>query len=171
MKNNDCDGNCEKCQTESGNSSRRSFLGAAVAVINLGIITVIAGPVIGFVGAPLQHRAKRDWIRIAELVDLPDEGATEVTYSIRIADGYHVVDRQYSVYLRREGESVLCIDPACTHLGCRVTYQAEHDRFLCPCHGGVFDQRGKVVSGPPPRALETHQVKVEAGQVWLYREV
>jgi len=146
-------------------------LGAVVGVINLGIIAVVAGPVAGFLAAPLQHKGKKDWIAIAGFEDLPEQGAMEVNYAIRIADGYHVVDREYSVYLRREGETVVCLDPACTHLGCRVTYQAEYDRFLCPCHGGVFDYSGKVVSGPPPRPLETHQVKVEAGQVWLYREV
>lgn len=165
-----CQGGCPDCPG-AADAGRRKFLGLAVGVINLGIVAVVGGPVLGFLGAPLGHRPKREWIAVAPLAELPDEGAVEVTYTVRVVDGYHLTDRDYSVYLRRKGDEVVCFDPACTHLGCRVEYQKEHDRFLCPCHGGVFDQDGKVVSGPPPKPLETHRTKVEGGRVWLLREV
>lgn len=44
--------------------------------------------------------------------------------------------------------------PVCTHLGCLVHWEANVRKFVCPCHKGVFDADGKVVSGPPPRPLE-----------------
>jgi Rieske Fe-S protein len=125
----------------------------------------------GFLGAPLKHRTRPEWIPLAKLDDLPEGAAKEVTYSLKVKDGYHYVERKYSVYLRRIEDQVICLDPACTHLGCRVDYQAEYDRFLCPCHGGVFDNRGKVVSGPPPRALDQHRLRIQDGQIWILREV
>lgn len=47
----------------------------------------------------------------------------------------------------------------CTHLSCAVYYQPKLDKIECPCHNGYFDARtGKVLQGPPPRAL--HQLDV-----------
>lgn len=180
MDNEHKEGKCSSCSGGGCCSSekevkekpgRRTFLGILVGAINVGLLAVIAGPVTGFLGAPLARRPRKEWIPIADFSEIPQEGAVEITYSHRIQDGYHQVDRMYSVYLRREGEGVVCLDPACTHLGCRVNYQADKDRFLCPCHGGVFDKSGGVVSGPPPKQLVRHDVKVEAGKVWLQKEV
>ncbi|MBN8690785.1 MAG: Rieske (2Fe-2S) protein [Armatimonadetes bacterium] len=150
---------------------RRKMLGAIVAVINVGIVGAIVGPVMGFVTSPMNQRGKKGWVKIARIEEIPDGRATEIRYSMRTKDGYHVVDREYSIYVRRDGEQVMCIDPACTHLGCRVEYQVDRDRFLCPCHGGVFDKHGGVVSGPPPKGLIRHLVKVEGGNILLHREV
>jgi isorenieratene synthase len=38
-------------------------------------------------------------------------------------------------------------------MGCPVGYDAEVDRFRCPCHGGLFDGDGRVLAGPPERPL------------------
>ncbi len=37
----------------------------------------------------------------------------------------------------------------CTHLGCSPVFQAESDRFYCPCHGSKFDLAGRVYKGVP----------------------
>jgi Rieske Fe-S protein len=165
-----CEGGCENCENAE-DPGRRKFLGAAVVAINLGLVAVISAPTLGFLAAPLGHRPKREWIPIATLDQVPDAGAVEVTFTVRVQDGYQTVDRRYAMFLRREEGEVVCIDPACTHLGCRVVYHGDQDRFLCPCHGGVFDQAGNVVSGPPTRPLDRQQTKVENGQIWLLREV
>jgi menaquinol-cytochrome c reductase iron-sulfur subunit len=39
--------------------------------------------------------------------------------------------------------------------------------FLCPCHGGVYNEDGSVAGGPPPRALTQYPVRVEDGNVLL----
>jgi hypothetical protein len=40
------------------------------------------------------------------------------------------------------------------HLGCPVRYVPAAERFICPCHGGVYDFRGMVAGGPPVRPLD-----------------
>ena len=35
----------------------------------------------------------------------------------------------------------------CTHKGCLLT--TESNRFICPCHQGIFDYTGKVIEGKP----------------------
>ena len=40
-------------------------------------------------------------------------------------------------------------DTRCPHLGCKVHWEPEKQRFLCPCHNGVFDRGGTAIAGPP----------------------
>ena len=43
----------------------------------------------------------------------------------------------------------------CPHLGCKVHWQDEKNRFFCPCHGGAFDKTGVATAGPPKQASQT----------------
>lgn len=56
------------------------------------------------------------------------------------------------------GSSYIAIAQACTHAGCSISYNKSGNDFVCPCHNGVFDTNGKVVSGPPPAPLKTYTV-------------
>jgi hypothetical protein len=40
------------------------------------------------------------------------------------------------------------------HLGCPVRFTPAAGRFICPCHGGVYDLRGVNTGGPPVRPLD-----------------
>ena len=62
------------------------------------------------------------------------------------------------------GEFV-ALSAVCTHLGCIVQWQEEESQFLCPCHAGRFSTDGSVVSGPPPKPLETLPVTLDGDQV------
>ncbi|MDY7005768.1 MAG: FAD-dependent oxidoreductase [Cyanobacteriota bacterium] len=49
------------------------------------------------------------------------------------------------------------ISLTCTHQGCTVKL-AEYDKFYCPCHGAVYDRKGKVLSGPAKRNLSRYKI-------------
>ena len=149
---------------------RRKLMAIIVGIINLSLVGAIFGPVVGFVASPLKTKKKGQWIPVLDESELAPGQVKETSFTMSIKDGYHVVDRKYTMYLRRSEDGVVCIDPACTHLGCRVLYQESNHRFICPCHGGVFSAEGKNVSGPPPRPLDTHPVKVENGRIFVYKE-
>ena len=51
------------------------------------------------------------------------------------------------------------------HLGCPVRFVAASQRFICPCHGGVYDFRGEVSGGPPVRPLDHFYTRVRAGNL------
>ena len=51
------------------------------------------------------------------------------------------------------------------HLGCPVRYIDAAKRFICPCHGGVYDFQGQVDGGPPVRPLDRFYTRVAHGQV------
>lgn len=67
-------------------------------------------------------------------------------------------------------EDFLALSSVCPHLGCRVHWESQNDRFFCPCHNGAFDREGKAVSGPPQAAnqsLVRFPLKVENGLLFL----
>lgn len=151
--------------------SRRSMLGWMVTGINVAVVAALAVPAVKFVASPLSHRSKEKWVDVLGEDELNEGETREVHYVIPIVDGYQTVDRAYTVYLHRNAEGLKCFDPACTHLGCRVKFQDDQHRYFCPCHGGVFSEDGKVVSGPPPKGLIEHPVKVENGRIFVSRQV
>jgi Rieske Fe-S protein len=57
---------------------------------------------------------------------------------------------------------------SCTHLQCPVNYQHETKQFFCPCHQGFFSaEDGRVLAGPPPRALPRYPVENRQGEIWV----
>jgi menaquinol-cytochrome c reductase iron-sulfur subunit len=64
-------------------------------------------------------------------------------------------------------EPFIALSSRCMHLGCPVRWTPAAARFICPCHGGVYDFQGKVSGGPPVRPLDHFYTRVRAGQVEL----
>lgn len=73
---------------------------------------------------------------------------------------------------RRSERDFVAYDTHCTHVGCPVRWSAPARRFFSPCHGGVFDEDGRVLAGPPPRPLDRYEIRIERGVVYagaIYR--
>ena len=49
------------------------------------------------------------------------------------------------------------ISLTCTHQGCTVQPQVD-GKFLCPCHGAIYNAEGKVITGPAKRDLPRFQI-------------
>ena len=89
---------------------------------------------------------------------------------VEIAEPYlfrYPTDADPAILVRLTDTEVVAFSQKCTHLGCVVYFQPEHDRWHCPCHEGNFDTRtGDVISGPPPRPLGRIDVEVRDGTIW-----
>ena len=57
------------------------------------------------------------------------------------------------------------LSAVCPHLGCTITWNESKKEFLSPCHNGVFTADGALVSGPPRRAMDELESKVEDGRL------
>jgi len=68
--------------------------------------------------------------------------------------------KQSVVFIEKDGDAYRALSATCSHLGCRVNWDAASSTYKCPCHGGVYDRRGNVVSGPPPAPLTKVNVRV-----------
>ena len=145
---------------------RRKFLSRVITTIHAvigGTIAVIMG---GAVVSPVFGRRVENWLPAGNLADLPDNRPTPVTIRVAREDGYNQVIDRRTVFLVKTGESqVTALDSTCTHLGCRVSWDAEAQVLLCPCHGGVYDATGAVKAGPPPAPLATLSTRIDGNQV------
>ena len=57
---------------------------------------------------------------------------------------------------------------SCTHLKCPIHYQHQEKRFYCPCHEGFFSaEDGRVLAGPPPRALPRYPLEIRGQEIWV----
>ena len=70
-----------------------------------------------------------------------------------------------SVIEGQDPQPYVAISTRCAHLGCPVRYIQASQKFVCPCHGGVYDSQGKVEGGPPVRPLDRHYTRVVSGRV------
>ncbi len=140
------------------NQKRRSFLK------NFGII----GALLIAVGLffrnlwlflyPPKKKKKFHKYLVAKLDSVPLGKAKEITLGNDPVFVVHL-DQGYRVF-----------SGICTHLGCHVRWEEEKQRFFCPCHKGVYDKTGKVISGPPPRPLDQFKVEEDKNLVYIYVE-
>lgn len=54
----------------------------------------------------------------------------------------------------KEANGLRAFDLQCTHAGCTTEWQEKKNRFFCACHNGIFDSKGKPISGPPKKPLD-----------------
>jgi menaquinol-cytochrome c reductase iron-sulfur subunit len=145
---------------------RRRFLSRVITSIHAiigGTIGVIMG---GAILSPVFGRRQENWLTAANLADLPDNRPTPVTIRVAREDGYNQVIDRRTVFLVKTGDTeVRALDSTCTHLGCRVSWDAEAQVLRCPCHGGVYDATGAVKAGPPPAPLASLTTRIDGNQV------
>jgi menaquinol-cytochrome c reductase iron-sulfur subunit len=142
--------------------TRRRFMTGTVLVAG-GIASAAIGlPALGFALGPLFERQKARW----EDVGTPDD-FVDYTYRpkvITIESNVGEVGKT-TVYIRKHNEQIdgpvkdkydyfVALSTRCMHLGCPVRYIEASQRFVCPCHGGVYEFSGKVAGGPPVRPLD-----------------
>ncbi|MBM4078881.1 MAG: Rieske (2Fe-2S) protein [Planctomycetes bacterium] len=53
------------------------------------------------------------------------------------------------IYVQNIGGAVVALSNVCPHLGCKVHWVQQDNRFFCPCHLGAFDISGQPLEGPP----------------------
>lgn len=75
------------------------------------------------------------------------------------------VNYKESVFLIERDKKTDALNAHCTHLGCIVKWHNDKKKFICPCHGSVYDQWGNRISGPAPRGLYHLEYKIEPSEV------
>lgn len=133
-----------------------------------GLITALYGiPAVAYLLAPALERAQEQvWIRLGSIDKVELGVPTLFKTTIERTSGWITDREELSVYvITNDGREFTALSNVCTHLGCRVRWIPDREEFFCPCHNGVFDRSGAVVSGPPPRALDAYEVQVEDDQI------
>ena len=137
---------------------RRSFL-TRLVVAGAALIGAGVAGLAGAVVTPRTRATAKRWRPAASMFDLPPNAPFVATLTERHADGWHETRKESVVFIDKVGDEYRALSATCTHLGCRVAWNGAESHYKCPCHGGIFDRTGAVVSDPPHRALHTIPVQ------------
>jgi len=77
--------------------------------------------------------------------------------------------RKPVILIRTDGGEFRAFEATCTHLDCIVQYRTDLKQIWCACHNGIYDTRGRNVSGPPPRPLEAFAVNIVDDEIMVSR--
>jgi cytochrome b6-f complex iron-sulfur subunit len=66
-----------------------------------------------------------------------------------------------AIIIHTPDKGYIALSRVCTHLGCLVLFEKDKNILLCPCHRGIYDLEGNVVSGPPPKPLPRFPLTVK----------
>ncbi|MBM4134179.1 MAG: ubiquinol-cytochrome c reductase iron-sulfur subunit [Nitrospira sp.] len=152
--------------------SRRTFFkratGAAVALIGMGL----AVPLIGYLVSPAFKRRRQAWVEVGDVAGLTVGEPKQLDYLQVVRDGWLTTKLHKAIWAVKQADGqVTVFSPLCTHLGCSYRWDDPDKRFMCPCHGSVYDAAGKVLGGPAPRRLDVLPSKVENGKLFvIYKE-
>jgi menaquinol-cytochrome c reductase iron-sulfur subunit len=144
---------------------RRSFLGALLAVGTAGVSALLAIPLVRFSLHPLlANTTETSWSDVGSANEFANLTApVKKLITIEQRDGWRKIVTEKPVYVVREKDGQLAVlSSICPHLGCSVQWKDAEQKFVCPCHFGVFDATGKLVSGPPPRGMDRLESRIES---------
>lgn len=148
--------------------SRRDFIKGTAAVVG-GLIGALIGiPSVAYLLSPaMKSGVETDAvIALGPMENYPIGIPTRFDFTQTKVNGWERTATNYGLYVVRKGESeVRVFSDVCTHLGCRVTWHADQEHYISPCHDGHFDILGNVISGPPPRPLDEFVTKIEGGEL------
>jgi menaquinol-cytochrome c reductase iron-sulfur subunit len=171
---------------------RNKFLEGAT----LGLGAIIGGlvtlPVVGAALVPGFVKQKSKPIDLGPVDNFVENKYYVATFERNAEEGH--ISRM-SAFIRNNGTtdgkpSFTCISNRCVHLGCPVqaggpvfdkqaktvkSGSGEIDLipalpaagFICPCHGGAYDQEGNRIAGPPVRALNRFEFSIVNGHLVL----
>ncbi|MAG55819.1 MAG: hypothetical protein CMJ83_05975 [Planctomycetes bacterium] len=144
-----------------GGEERRSFLSRVSGVAMIGGLVSGYGAFVHIAGRFLYPARKPEarWLYVARVADV----APGTALAFQTPGGSRIT-------VARRGDDFIALSSICPHLGCQVRWEAQHERFFCPCHNGVFDATGKGTGGPPKDAdqsLSTFPLKVDRGLLYI----
>jgi menaquinol-cytochrome c reductase iron-sulfur subunit len=147
---------------------RRFMTGTAhtAGAIAAGAFTL---PALGFALGPVFKSTPHHWETVGRESDFNEDNYVPVTFTLTAGIGEA---GKTTAYVRKfnakidtdasdKDSSYIAISSRCAHLGCPVRWVDAAERFICPCHGGVYDLLGKRVGGPPVRPLDRFYTRVE----------
>ena len=145
--------------------TRRRFMTGSVNAAGGIAAAAFTLPALGFALGPVFERVQATW----EPVGAPSEFPNNTYIPKAITQTYGIGEAgKTTAYIRAHNPAIdppqvggfIALSSRCMHLGCPVRYVDAAQRFICPCHGGVYDFLGKVAGGPPVRPLDRFETRV-----------
>jgi Rieske Fe-S protein len=148
--------------------TRRRFMTGTAHTAGAIAASSFALPALGFAIGPIFKSTPHRWETVGTVDSFTDNNYIPVvitlTPNIGEAGKSTVYVRQFNPEIDTDpydkGTPYIAISSRCAHLGCPVRWVDAAERFICPCHGGVYDLLGRRVGGPPVRPLDRFYTRV-----------
>lgn len=107
---------------------------------------------------------------------LPQESAPESVWGIKVSDLSKFMKERTDLFTPLGKDTLpyrivtmgfVIFSPICPHLGCFYQYNADANKFQCPCHGSQFNYDGAHIAGPAARGLDPLPLREQAGQAQI----
>jgi Rieske Fe-S protein len=155
--------------------TRRRFMTGTTHAAGAIAAASFALPALGFAIGPIFKTMPHSWESVGPPDMFPDNNYTPTV--ITLTPGIGEAGKA-TVYVRARNSAIdtdkadrntpfIAITSRCAHLGCPVRWVDAAERFICPCHGGVYDLLGRPVGGPPVRPLDRFYTRVRDGLVQI----
>jgi Rieske Fe-S protein len=142
-----------------GRMSRRDFL--LNWLLGLGGLFSIVGVLsvaVKYIFPPRRTEGSaEEKVAVAKVGEIPEGEAKPI-----------MVGSETAVLINLQGK-YLALGTKCTHLGCIVKWDASSSLLKCPCHAGIYDTKGQLVSGPPPSPLPVFTAIVSGQDIFVGR--
>jgi Rieske Fe-S protein len=163
-------------------TNRRRFLSLCTDLLMAAIGLFLAIPAVAYFFGPLwgrdEEEAEAGFVNVGRVADLPPGEWRLLSVEVEQRQGWRKYQKggrnrsavKHAVWVRRpakEEEGIKVLSSICPHLGCPVNAHPARGEFVCPCHGGVFDADGRLISGPPPRSMDPLAFEVRKGRLWV----
>ncbi len=153
--------------------TRRRMMTAAGHGFGIVATAAIILPALGFAVAPIFKDQTLPWQTVGVPDDFPADNYVPKVITINPSIGEA---GKTTVYMRARNplldtdkptqfNQFIAISTRCAHLGCPVRWVDASQRFICPCHGGVYNFVGAPTGGPPVRPLDRFFTRVWGGYV------
>ncbi len=155
------------------NKGRRNFLKICSVVLSSLIGVAYAVPLIRvFISPALRHTVSGS----TGLIELGSISSCQVNVPMNMK----IVDAKTDAWTKfppmeigavwiimNEDKEFTAFTSICPHLGCGINWDEDSGEFICPCHDSFFDIKGRVLSGPSPRGMDTLETEIKDGKIFV----
>jgi Rieske Fe-S protein len=138
--------------------TRRDFTKLLLTGGVVGWVGSVIYPVVSYLRPPKVPEANVQAVKAGLASAFPANSAQIVKFG-----------RKPVILVRDEAGEFRAFSATCTHLDCIVQYRGDLKQIWCACHNGLYDLKGRNVSGPPPRPLDEYAVNVVADEILVSR--
>jgi menaquinol-cytochrome c reductase iron-sulfur subunit len=153
--------------------TRRRFMTGTAHTAGAIAASAFTLPALGFAIGPIFKSTPHRWEIVGTTDQFPNNNYVPVVLTVTPNIGEA---GKTTVYMRKfnpeidtdpydKGTPYIAISSRCAHVGCPVRWVDASERFICPCHGGVYDLLGRRVGGPPVRPLDRFYTRVKGEYV------
>ncbi len=144
---------------EISSTSRRKFLNILLGSGILGWLGSVIYPVFSYLIPPKNPEAKVNSIKAGIFHDFPANSSKILKFG-----------RKPVILVRTDSGDFRAFAATCTHLDCIVQYRPDNKQIWCACHNGIYDLKGRNISGPPPKPLEEFLVNLVKDEIVVSKQ-